>query len=1436
MAVSYRLRALTRSGKSATTRHRTSVVAGALAGACVAALGLGRPADSLAATVTWDGGTSGAGSAWLTGTNWSPDLADPGPGVNDLGVFGTAGTVITIGINPNNTTNNGAANEAIGQIQLLSGINRIFNNSSTTVDGVLTLNGIGGVMLSNATTNGSLTIANGTTKNLGVVLGTSGEFNVANSPASITISSIVSETGGARTLTKTGAGTLTLSGANTFTGGVVVDNGSMNFASLNNLGTAQSLGSAGTVTIGGATNAATLTYTGAAATTDRNFAAGAAGGTLSHANNITYSGTISGTGPFTKAGAGTLQVTGTGFVSGLSINIAGGTVRLDNSATNSNDRLDDATSVNLSGGTLQFDGNRNVPTTETAGQLFVGSGGSTIRTTAVAGTNASNASIGFAGLSRGPGGTLAFDIATGVDVNIPTAPLTNGIIGGWAITGSDFATIDGGTGNVVSYASTVSNDPNLWGSSDNVKVTANGTLGGAGNVNSVQLADNAGAPVTLTLNGQLGVNSGGILATAVSGHTIDGTASLTSLGSELFVHVPNAAHVLNINVPIADNGGGNIDLITTGSGTTVLNAANTFHGTAQINGGTLQMGANGTLANNTVNVTGNGTFALNAQTKTIGALTGSGSVTLGAGGGVLSTGATNTSTTFSGVISGTGTLTKVGTGTMTLKGVNTFTGATNIGATDGVGAGGVLVVDADSRFGAAPGAATPGRINIYNGTLRLSGGTGQTGVVTSAGAAGVPGVLVAATRGITLNSGNGAIDVPTGQYAELPGIMADGAGGTSPLHKIGGGILDLRTAVNTFTGGVVIDGGTLGISADRNLGAVPGALNNAAVQLNNGATLKWYSSVGQAGLAANRGLTIGAGGGVIDFNFSSGTPNISHPITSGAGNSLTKLGPNTVQVNNSLPAMNGDLIVGQGRWNTQVSGAAGNGTIYLNAPDISPATSAGVAQLGIGGSNVQAQVALANNIVLNPTGQGATSFEVNISTGTNNNLTLNGNISGTGGLTKGRVTGTNGILTLAGSNSYSGDTTVLYGTLRLRNGNAIPDSSAVSLANPAAGNTVLLDVVDSETIGTLSGGGNVSGNIAIASSKTLEVNESADSTYAGVISGAGGNVTMHGPGVLTLSGTNTYSGITTITGTLASANPNNLGDGSATNNIASGGGTLRTLGDWTSTRNVAIDSDGFRVETSGFNATLGNAEGSGYLHKRTAGNLTVTHARTGGIVVNAGKLIIAPSSLAAGVSTTGGVFIDPGASLDLKDNKLITGNAPGTTTGGIYNGLQGYVQTAYNFGAWDQPGLTTSMPDAVAGLTTIGIATGEQVRGLGPTDTDTFAGQVISGASTIAMYTYAGDANLDGTIDGGDYGIIDNFVQVPGADGYANGDFNYDGVIDGGDYGIIDNNIQAQGAPFFTSGGAEGAGLSGVTAVPEPSACGLAMLAGAALFGRRRRR
>jgi hypothetical protein len=168
---------------------------------------------------------------------------------------------------------------------------------------------------------------------------------------------------------------------------------------------------------------------------------------------------------------------------------------------------------------------------------------------------------------------------------------------------------------------------------------------------------------------------------------------------------------------------------------------------------------------------------------------------------------------------------------------------------------------------------------------------------------------------------------------------------------------------------------------------------------------------------------------------------------------------------------------------------------------------------------------------------------------------------------------------------------------------------------------------------------------------------------------------------------------------------------------------------------------------------------------------------------------------------------------------------------GEYDGVQGLVQAAYHFGAWNGAGgITTSMTAARNGLTTIAVATAQQTVH----DGATFGGVNVAGEDVLLMYTYAGDANLDGIIDGGDYGIIDNFVQVPGADGYANGDFNYDGTIDGGDYGVIDNNIQSQGPPIqqafasFTS--------SGVTAVPEPAtAAAILVLATNRWLLRRRR-
>jgi hypothetical protein len=192
-----------------------------------------------------------------------------------------------------------------------------------------------------------------------------------------------------------------------------------------------------------------------------------------------------------------------------------------------------------------------------------------------------------------------------------------------------------------------------------------------------------------------------------------------------------------------------------------------------------------------------------------------------------------------------------------------------------------------------------------------------------------------------------------------------------------------------------------------------------------------------------------------------------------------------------------------------------------------------------------------------------------------------------------------------------------------------------------------------------------------------------------------------------------------------------------------------------------------------------------------------------------------------------------GAKIELANNKLITDKPAGTATGGVYDGVQGDVQSAYNFGAWDKPGLTTSEPDAgpAIGTTTIGVASAESILFIAPTETGVFAGHTVTGATTLAVYTYAGDLNFDGLVDAADYGVIDNWVQFPGTSGYANGDFNYDGVIDAGDYGIIDNTIQQQGPPIPMTGAA--AGSSGVTAVPEPMS--LALVA-AGLLGCTRRR
>jgi fibronectin-binding autotransporter adhesin len=268
-------------------------------------------------------------------------------------------------------------------------------------------------------------------------------------------------------------------------------------------------------------------------------------------------------------------------------------------------------------------------------------------------------------------------------------------------------------------------------------------------------------------------------------------------------------------------------------------------------------------------------------------------------------------------------------------------------------------------------------------------------------------------------------------------------------------------------------------------------------------------------------------------------------------------------------------------------------------------------------------------------------------------------------------------------------------------------------------------------------------------------------------------------------------------------------------------------------------------------ATIGNSPtGALGVSKSGAGKWILAGATTyaGPTSVSAGTLVLGQSqTTTSAVTVTGGTLelaagggtrvlktptytVSGTGKIDIKDGKLISGNALGTEAGGTYSGVLGDIQRAYVGGAWTGPGLTSSL---AAGTTSIGAISASQKFGIGATDTAVFAGQTVTGAQTLAMYTYGGDANLDGFVSGDDYSAIDFNIATPGADSWSNGDFNYDGIISGDDYSVIDFNIVAQGAAFPTGASA---GLSGVTAVPEPASMSVLALGAAALLGRRRRR
>ena len=145
------------------------------------------------------------------------------------------------------------------------------------------------------------------------------------------------------------------------------------------------------------------------------------------------------------------------------------------------------------------------------------------------------------------------------------------------------------------------------------------------------------------------------------------------------------------------------------------------------------------------------------------------------------------------------------------------------------------------------------------------------------------------------------------------------------------------------------------------------------------------------------------------------------------------------------------------------------------------------------------------------------------------------------------------------------------------------------------------------------------------------------------------------------------------------------------------------------------------------------------------------------------------------------------------------------------------ITSGRNGGNWAGNGITSSNAAADVNGHAVGYAQADQIG-----SPASFLGQSIDATATLVRYTRAGDANLDGTTNIGDFSLLAANFNVAGK-GWVGGDFNYDGITNIGDFSLLAGNFNQAAAGDLPRGGA----------VPEPMSLG--MLGALALISRRRR-
>lgn len=759
--------------------------------------------DLLASSLGGTGGMVDLGAGFLTveqSTNTTFDGVISGTG--SLEKYGTGTLTLT-----NTQTHTGLTAVGEGTLRVTTA-NALASNEGVAVDSFATLD-----FVNASQTLQALAVAPDGTVDIG-----SGTLTIdsSSSPNISFLEGTIAGTGG---LVVNGFNTgVFVVGQQAYTGGTTINDGAMFLGVDDALAPTSSLtiNGVGEVSVGANQTLAALSGTGG-------FLDLCNCGVLRINQSVmtTFAGTIDGDGSLMKTGTGTLVLTGTAQQTG-GTTVDGGLLQIGTTAITT--ALLDG-DVNVLGGALGGTGT-------ITGTVNIGAGA----------TLAPGASIGT--LTTG---TLVLDPTSLLDFEFGAPGVSDRVIVNGALTlDGTLNVIDAGgfgagvyrlfdytglfTDNGLSIGATpagvavsqlqiqtsVANQVNLLSSAgtaltfwDGSGPAGNGTIDGGSGVWSAtapRWTDGAGivngpmapggfaifqgAPGIVTIDNSASAISVSGLQFASTGYEVAGGA-LTLASPLTTIRVGDGtaaggAMTTTISAPLVGTGG----LLKTDFGTLFLSGNNTYSGRTQIDAGTLRMGSPTALGTSGQLTIGSaGTLDINGFSLGLGSIEGTGSVALG--GGALTLGVGNASSTFAGRLSGAGLFTKTGAGTLTLTGANTHTGVTRV-------EGGTLTAGAPNVFGIAPA------ISIESGaTLDLNHHSQSIGSLSGGGQ-----VALGSATLVTGLDGRG-----TAYNGSITG--------TGSVVKVGGGTWTLG-GFNTYSGVTQIEAGTLRLASDGALSGTSG--------------------------------------------------------------------------------------------------------------------------------------------------------------------------------------------------------------------------------------------------------------------------------------------------------------------------------------------------------------------------------------------------------------------------------------------------------------------------------------------------------------------------------------------------------------------------------------------------------------------------------------